>query len=62
LMKNIELREKVSLQLRVDAFNALNHTNFYLATQLQSINSASFGKLQNDWSPREVQIAARLSF
>jgi hypothetical protein len=62
LMKNIGIRDNVSLQLRLDAFNAFNHTNFYLANQLQSINSTSFGKLQNDWSPREVQIAARLSF
>jgi hypothetical protein len=62
LIKSIHLTERASLQLRIDAFNALNHTNFYLPSQLQNINSTSFGKLQNDWSPRKIQIAARLNF
>jgi hypothetical protein len=62
LIKSIHFTERMLLQLRIDAFNALNHTNFYPASQLQNINSTSFGKLQNDRSPREVQIAARLNF
>jgi hypothetical protein len=62
LIKQINLGESVSLQFRIDAFNALNHTNFYLESQLQNINNTSCGKLQRDWSPREVQIAARLNF
>jgi hypothetical protein len=62
LIKNIQFKERLSFQLRVDAFNALNHTNFYLTSQLQNINSTSFGKLLSDWSPREVQIAGRLNF
>ena len=45
----------------MDAFNALNKTNFY-ASQLQDINSVSFGKLLNEWGPREVQISARFNF
>jgi hypothetical protein len=61
LFKDIRIKEQTTLQLRLDAFNAFNHTNFY-AGQLQSINSTSFGKLQNDWGPRVVQIAARLTF
>jgi hypothetical protein len=62
LIKSIYPKKGMSLQLRMDAFNVLNHTNYYLASQLQNINSTTFGKLQNDWSPRVVQIAARLGF
>lgn len=61
LLKDIKLTETVGLNLRMDAYNAFNHTNFY-AGQIQSINSTSFGKLQGTWSPRVVQIAGRISF
>jgi hypothetical protein len=61
LLKDIVIHEQVGVQLRMDAYNVFNHTNFY-ASQLQSINSANFGKLLSTWSPRVVQIAARLNF
>jgi hypothetical protein len=61
LVKDIQLRERVSMQLRLDAFNVFNHTQFILG-QIQSINSTSFGKMTSDWSPRIVQIAGRLTF
>lgn len=61
LLKNVAVAERVRLQLRLDAYNAFNHTNFY-SPQLIDIGSTSFGKVQDTWSPRVVQIAARLSF
>ena len=62
LMKNIFFTNQLSLQLRLEAFNVFNHTNFFLSNHLQNINSSNFGKLLNTRSPREVQIAARLNF
>jgi hypothetical protein len=61
LLKDIVIHEQIGVQLRMDAYNVFNHTNFY-AGQLQSINSVNFGKLLSTWSPRVVQIAARLNF
>ena len=62
IVKDIRFTDQSSLQLRLEAFNVFNHTNFYLSNQLQDINSTTFGKLLNAWDPREVQIAAKLKF
>jgi hypothetical protein len=62
LVKDIRFSDQSSLQLRLEAFNVFNHTNFYLSNQLQDINSTTFGKLLNAWDPREIQIAAKLKF
>jgi hypothetical protein len=62
LLKDFAVTERVKMQLRLDAYNALNHTNFY-APQIVDINSSSFGKVASGtWSPRVVQIAGRIMF
>ena len=65
-IKNIQLTERVRFQIRGEAFNVLNRTNFaFTAAQQQTllnINSANFGRLTTTFSPRVVQFAGRLEF
>jgi len=59
LAKSFELSERFHLQLRGDAFNALNHTNL---TGLQTdISNSAFGRLTSA-TARTLQIGARLQF
>lgn len=54
-------RERVSGQLRFEAFNATNRTNFGLPNT--GMTNPSFGQLvKTDGDPRILQIAARLMF
>lgn len=64
LFKNFRITETSRLQLRMEAFNAFNRTNFGIsgAQQLQNINSPNFGRLSAAFSPRVVQFAARFEF
>lgn len=64
LFKNFRFTENTRVQLRAEAFNVFNRTNFGIsaAQQLQSINSANFGRLTNAFSPRIMQFAARFEF
>jgi Carboxypeptidase regulatory-like domain len=61
LAKNFRIKEDIKFQLRLEAFNAFNHTNFF-SGQLQSINSATFGRVTQTFSPRIVQIGGRIDF
>lgn len=56
-------REGISLELRLEAFNVLNHTNFAApsGTSLNS-NGSNFGVLTSTLSPRIGQIAAKITF
>ncbi len=63
--------DRVDAELRMDAFNAFNHTNFgapsdgSLGTTTSpntDINSAQFGQVSTTVSPRIVQIALHLRF
>jgi hypothetical protein len=57
--KAFAMTEKFRLQLRGDAFNALNHTN--LGGLVTNIASSSFGQLTSATS-RTIQIGAKLMF
>lgn len=61
LFKKINITERVNVQVRAEAFNLLNHTNFFLG-QAPSINSATFGKITQTFSPRIMQFGFRLEF
>ena len=55
--------ERHRLQIRLDAFNAFNHTNF--ANPAKNIDQATFGKITatNSSTPaRELQLAAKYTF
>ncbi len=64
LFKNFRITEKTRFQIRAEAFNLFNRTNFALTAgqQLQNINSATFGRLGVDFSPRVIQFAGRFEF
>jgi hypothetical protein len=69
LMKNIPIKERLTAQLRLDMFNAFNHTQFnsvnnsavFDPTTGQQVNTA-FGQLNADSGPRIIQVALRFSF
>src|SRR6266508_2490150 len=66
VVKNLQLLETVKLQLRLEAFNALNRANFGVTAAQQftlfNINSATFGRLDQASPGRIIQIGARLDF
>lgn len=61
LAKNFRIKEGIKFQLRLEAFNAFNHTNFFQG-QLQNINSTTFGRITSTFSPRIIQIGGRIDF
>ena len=61
LQREFTITEKVKFQVRVEAFNALNHTN--LGTPNRFVNTPQFGTITEAATPpREIQFGARLSF
>lgn len=61
--KNFRLRESRSLELRLEAFNAFNHAQFYGAAAVNgNISSAGFGQITEAVAPRLMQVAARFTF
>ncbi len=62
MLKNIRIKETMRVQLRVEAFNMLNHTNFSPASQTPSITSTTFGQITSAFSSRQIQFAARFEF
>jgi len=63
LLKNLHLNESRWFQFRVEAFNAVNHAQFYGAAAVNgNISSADFGKVVNADSPRLIQVAVKFTF
>jgi hypothetical protein len=67
LGKVFPIRERLSLQLRLEAFNAVNATNFLVASGSTSpsgftLGNSNFGDVTADRGGRVLQIAARLVF
>jgi hypothetical protein len=61
LQREFVVTEKIKLQLRAEAFNALNRTN--LGTPNRFVNTPQFGTITEAATPgREVQLGIRLSF
>jgi hypothetical protein len=61
--KNIRLTESKELQFRGELFNLLNHTNFRLpVSDIEDIQTGTFGQIQSDVSPRVIQVALKILF
>jgi carboxypeptidase family protein len=61
LQREFAMTETVKLQLRAEAFNALNHTN--LGTPNRFANTPQFGTITEAATPgREIQLGLRVSF
>lgn len=60
LGKNFRVTERVQFQIRMDAFNAFNHTN--LSSFSGDVLNSSFGRFTNTRGARVAQLNARLSF
>jgi hypothetical protein len=61
LHKKFTFRETRSLQVRVEAFNALNKTHF--STPVNNLFDSSFGTIRStQGSPRTLQVALRFQF
>ncbi len=62
LIKRTRIRESWNLEFRAEAFNAFNHTNFFVSAENNDINSTSFGRLTSTFDPRILQFALKLNF
>ena len=60
LYKNFSLREKNTLQLRWEVFNALNHSNFKLP--VVNVNTPNAATIRSANDPRLMQVAMRYRF
>ena len=60
LLKNFKVGQRISLQMRAEAFNLLNHTNF--ATVDTGIADGTFGQTTSAHIPRTMQFSAKLYF
>jgi Carboxypeptidase regulatory-like domain/TonB dependent receptor len=61
LIKRINFKENLNLELRLETFNVFNHTNFSVSNSLD-INSTSFGKITATFDPRIVQLSFKFNF
>lgn len=60
LYKTFSIHERVRMQLRGEAFNALNRTNFNVPNG--NISSQSFGQINNAFEARQFQVALKVLF
>jgi hypothetical protein len=66
LIKRTKFKENLNLELRLEAFNVFNHTNFSVGNNLD-INSTNFGKITSTTfggnnNERIIQIAFKFNF
>ncbi len=61
LMKDIQIKEQMRFELRLETFNTFNHVNFNLPNG--NVNSSNFGRVTGDTlGPRQVQLAGKFYF
>jgi hypothetical protein len=52
--------DRLKLEFRTEFFNIFNRAQF--TSPNTNINDPNFGKLQNTYDPRQIQLAIRASF
>lgn len=64
LIKNVAITETTKVQLRIEVFNVLNTTNFFIGENsgVFNVNGTNFGRITQSYAPRIVQFAARFEF
>ena len=60
MLKSFRLKESLSVQMRAEAFNLLNRTNFDLPANF--VGAAGFGSVTSAQSPRHLQLGLKLLF
>lgn len=60
VFKNTRINDRISLELRAEAFNSLNRTNFNNPNS--NISSNTVGQITSDVSPRQMQFGGRIQF
>jgi hypothetical protein len=61
-IKRTRISERMNVEFRAELFNALNHTNFFIGSETQDINSESFGQIGSTFDPRIMQFAVKFNF
>jgi len=62
LLKNIRITENTRFQFRIEAYNALNHANFFPGASIQNVRSTSFGQITSATGGRVLQLAGRFEW
>jgi hypothetical protein len=63
LTKTVQLTESKSLDIRVEAFNIFNHSQFYGPAAVDGeVNDSNFGNIVNAADPRLIQLAIKFFF
>jgi hypothetical protein len=60
LSRNFRIAERANLQVRGEFFNLMNHPNYSLVGRV--VNDPTFGIVQNQLPPRQIQLAVKFSF
>lgn len=60
IARTFRLLEKLRLQFRVEVFNLANHSNYNLIGRV--VNDPTFGIVQNQLPPRQIQLGLKAQF
>lgn len=60
LFRNVRLPERVNFQLRAEAYNAFNHTNF--SSVQTTLGTSNYGQITGTGSARVLQFGAKVGF
>jgi len=60
IARTFRIRERATLQFRGEVFNLANHPNFNLIGRV--VNDPTFGIVQNQLPPRQIQFGVKLGF
>jgi hypothetical protein len=60
LFKAFQFTERAKLEFRAETFNTFNHTQWQNPNT--AVDNGNFGKITNTYSPRNLQLGAKISF